>query len=64
MKNNQRDHRTQAGKGKGEPSVRIVAPTAFDALQLQEYLCRWWNDRKELWDDYDNRLGRGDPSGG
>ncbi len=62
MKNDQMDHPTQNGKGKGEPSVRIVAPTALDTPQLQARLCRWWEDRKELWNDQHNGLGSRDSS--
>jgi hypothetical protein len=49
---------------KGEPSVRVVAPTALDTAQLQELLCGWWADRKELWDDQYNGLGSRDSAGG
>jgi hypothetical protein len=53
-----------SGTRKGEPSVRIIAPTALDTKQLQVLLCRWWEDRKELWDDQSNRLDRADSARG
>ena len=64
MPTNQRTHRTHNGMEKGEPSVRVVAPTALDTAQLQELLCGWWADRKELWDDQYNGLGSRDSAGG
>ena len=62
MPNNKTDHRTQNGREKGEPSVRIVAPTALNTPQLHEALRGWWGDRKELWDDQYNGLDRYDPA--
>lgn len=57
-------HPTQCGNEKGEPSVRIVAPTALNTPQMYAALCRWWDERKELWDDQVNGLDRGDPARG
>lgn len=65
MPSNKTAHRTQNGKEKGEPSVRIVAPTALNTPQLHEALRDWWEDRKELWNDqYNNGLDRCDPARG
>lgn len=61
MLNKKINHRTHNRKEKGEPSVRIVAPTALDNPQLHERLRGWWEDRKELWDDQYNGLDRRDP---
>ena len=60
MNNKQRTPQQNNRMGKGEPSVRIIAPTALNTAQLHAVLCRWWEDRKELWDDQVNGLGRGD----
>jgi hypothetical protein len=55
-------HPSQSAKG--EPSVRVVVPTALDTLRLHARLCRWYEDRKELWNDKHNGLDSRDPARG
>ncbi len=47
-----------------EPSVCIYAPTALSTAELQQRLCGWWAERKELWDDLSTGLDSGNSTGG